>query len=149
MPEVKVTASTGAFKLALLYLKARSWRGSLCQHLVSRLLQFYGYILNIPDCVPEIRRWPWRWAFTYLQLWVVGIYAIYKVQLCHKVFGQMPGSVDAKCQGILCFSKSPLEGWREVSALMQNNTKWKQWDAIWRQDTQLSCKKLGESKMYR
>lgn len=63
-------------------------------------------------------RGPW---ITYPQLWLVGINVVLKVQLCHKVLGHMPGSVDAHCQGVHYLSMYPMEAGWEVSALLPNN----------------------------
>lgn len=59
-----------------------------------------------------------RSSITYLQLWLICIYAVDKVQLCHKILAHMPRSVDAHCQGVQYLSTNSMEGGGEVSALI-------------------------------
>ena len=71
-----------------------------------------------------VPRAPWQInLITYPQLWLVGINVVYKVKLCHIVLGHMPGSADTHSQVVYYLSIKPMEGGREVSALMQNNRK--------------------------
>lgn len=65
---------------------------------------------------------PASWI-TYPQVWLVGVNMMHKVQLCLKVLGHVPGSVDANCQGVHYFSKSTTEGGWKVSAFVAKITK--------------------------
>lgn len=97
------------------------------------LSKFYAYMLHT---MSSIKSW-----FNYLQIWLVGINATDKVQLCLKILGHMPGSVHAHCQGVRYLSIWPPEGGWEVSAMIQNDNLSK-----FKQETRYTTFKKGELK---
>lgn len=77
------------------------------------LIKAHQFFLAAPQQVNMI-------AVTHRQLWLVDIHVVHEVELCHKVLGPIPGSVDVHFHSVLYFSVDPTEGSREVSALLQN-----------------------------
>lgn len=91
----------------------RSCEGRTSMHLMTPVSNPPSHFSTSPHSSKHL-------LITHRQHRLVDINAVQEAELGHNVLGQMPGSVDADCQGVHYLPMNPMEGCWEVSALLQN-----------------------------